>query len=172
VAPPEYTQAGSIVVKAYRALGGATLSGGYEVELADVAGRVADADTEVLVALDGDQIVGCVTFVADSASPWAESVGPDESSMRMLAVDPDRQGRGVGQALLDACIVRAVARGRAGLFFHSTPWMNAAHRLYERAGFRRVPERDWVPTPEVPLLAFRLDLKSGESFTLSASGIV
>ena len=168
--PSEYEQAGLVVVKAYRALGGATLSGGYEVELADVASRVAD--TEVLVAVDCDKIVGCVTFVPDSTSPWAELVADDESSVRMLAVDPDEQGRGVGQALLDACITRSIALGRAGVFFHSTPWMTAAHRLYERAGFRREPERDWVPTPEVPLLGFWLDLTGGESVIPSGSGIV
>jgi GNAT superfamily N-acetyltransferase len=158
VAPSEYEQAGLVVVKAYRVLGGATLSGGYEAELADVAARIADA--EVLVAVDGDDIVGCVTFVADSTSPWAESVLADESSVRMLGVDPDRQGAGIGRALLDACVAWAVALDRSGVFFHSTPWMSAAHRLYERAGFRRVPERDWVPMPEVPLLAFRLDLRA------------
>ncbi len=157
--PSEYEQAGSLVVRAYRALPGATLSGGYEVELADVGARVAD--TEVLVAVEGGDVIGCVTFVPDSTSSWAEGVEADESSVRMLAVDPDRQRGGVGRALLDACIGRAIALGRTGLFFHSTPWMPAAHRLYERAGFRRVPERDWTPVPEVPLLAFRLDLRSG-----------
>jgi ribosomal protein S18 acetylase RimI-like enzyme len=156
VRPSEYEQAGAIVVKAYRALPGEVLSGGYEAELADVGARVGD--TEVLVAVDGGAIVGCVTFVADSTSPWAEGVAADESSVRMLAVDPEHQGGGVGRALLDGCLTRAVALGRAAMFFHSTPWMTAAHRLYERAGFRRVPERDWTPIPEVPLLAFRLDL--------------
>jgi ribosomal protein S18 acetylase RimI-like enzyme len=158
VKPSEYAQAGAVVVKAYRALPGAVLSGGYEAELADVATRVAT--TEVLVALDGGAIVGCVTFVPDSTSPWAEGVAAGEASVRMLAVDPDHQGGGVGRALLAGCIARAVALGRVGMFFHSTPWMTAAHRLYERSGFRRVPERDWTPTPEVPLLAFRLDLTS------------
>jgi hypothetical protein len=36
--------------------------------------------------------------------------------------------------------------------------MNAAHRLYQRNHFVRVPERDWLPDPDVPLIAFRLDL--------------
>ena len=34
----------------------------------------------------------------------------------------------------------------------------AAHRLYERLGFGRCPERDWEPLPGVELLAFRLEL--------------
>ena len=31
-----------------------------------------------------------------------------------------------------------------------------AHRLYERLGFDRAPERDWEPVPRVQLIAFRL----------------
>ena len=76
----------------------------------------------------------------------------------MLATDPSFQGRGTGSRLLRTCIQRATDRGRDGLLLHSTPWMETAHRLYQRAGFRRVPARDWLPDPEVPLLAFRLDL--------------
>ena len=36
--------------------------------------------------------------------------------------------------------------------------MRTAHRLYERLGFRRVPELDWTPVPHVQLIAYRLDL--------------
>ncbi len=155
VRPEEYTRAGQIIVAAYAALPGQHMSGGYAAELADVARRSIEA--EVLVALE-DHLMGCVTFVPDSSSPWAEALGPDEAAIRMLGVDPAAQGRGAGVRLVDACIERARSLGRSGLFLHSTPWMTSAHRLYERAGFRRVPDRDWIPIPEVPLLAFLLDL--------------
>jgi hypothetical protein len=36
--------------------------------------------------------------------------------------------------------------------------MTAAHRLYARLGFRRLPERDWSPTPGVDLLVYALDV--------------
>jgi hypothetical protein len=36
--------------------------------------------------------------------------------------------------------------------------MTAAHRLYERLGFTRLPERDWTPLPGVDLLVYSLDL--------------
>jgi ribosomal protein S18 acetylase RimI-like enzyme len=156
IAPEEYEQAGRLVVAAYEALEGGPLDPGYAAELADIGTRAVEA--EVLVALDGGELVGCVTFVPDPSSPWAEGVREDESAIRMLAVDPGAQGRGAGGALLDACIVRAVVLGRRGLFLHSTPWMGAAHRMYRKAGFVRVPDRDWLPVPEVPLLAFRLAL--------------
>ena len=34
------------------------------------------------------------------------------------------------------------------------PDMRAAHRIYERLGFRRVPGRDWSPVPGIDLLTF------------------
>jgi ribosomal protein S18 acetylase RimI-like enzyme len=155
VRPEEYEEAGAVVVAAYQALPGAHLSNGYTAQLADVGRRAREA--EVLVAVD-DRLLGCVTFVADATSSWAEMLESDEAAIRMLGVDPTVQGRGVGRALLGACITRACRLGRAALFLHSTPWMEAAHHLYGMAGFVRVPERDWWPVPDVPLLAFRCDL--------------
>ena len=157
VKPTEWEMAGRVVVDAYQALDGAHLSDGYAEELADVARRAAQ--TEVFVAVT-PELVGCVTFVPDASSPWAELLEPDEAGVRMLGVRPAAQGRGVGRALLDACVGRARTLGRTGLMLHSTPWMQAAHHLYEQEGFVRVPSRDWLPVPDVPLLAFRLDLST------------
>ncbi len=140
--------------------------GGYADELADVERRAGEA--EVLVAVEtgedgtgstAGQVIGCVTLVPDSSSPWAEGLEAGEAGIRMLAVDPAVQRRGVGQRLLDACVEQATALGRSGLFLHTTPWMTTAHRLYERNGFARLEARDWLPHPEVPLLAYRLDLR-------------
>ncbi|MGH9299195.1 MAG: GNAT family N-acetyltransferase, partial [Acidimicrobiales bacterium] len=158
VRPSEYEVVGRLVVAAYAALAGTPLSDEYAAELADVAHRAVEA--EVFVAEDS-VLLGCATLVPDASSPWAELLKDGEAGLRMLAVDPAAQGRGVGRALLQACIERARELGRSALFLHSTPWMPAAHRLYERAGFLREQGRDWTPVPEVPLLAYRLDLTEG-----------
>jgi GNAT superfamily N-acetyltransferase len=157
VRPDEYRRAGELVVAAYRALPGGRLSSAYEHELRDVPRRAAEAD--VLVAAAGGGLVGCVTFVADAANPWAEQLQEDEASIRMLGVHPVAQRQGAGRALLETAILRAQELGRGGLFLHSTPWMASAHRLYGQVGFVRSPERDWLPVPDVALLAFRLDLR-------------
>lgn len=149
----EYQNAGRLVVAAYRGLPGGHLSDEYAALLADVARRAAEA--EVLVASDGE-LVGCVTFVPDGSSPWAELLEESEAGIRMLAVLPVAQGRGVGRALLDVCVSRARRLGRRALLLHTTPWMSRAQHLYEKAGFERFPERDWSPVPEVTLLAYRL----------------
>ena len=165
--PEDHGAVGRLTVAAYRALPGMALSDAYAAELADVATRAAAA--AVLVAVDagssspaeggaGPPVLGAVTYVPAAASPLAEMLGPGEAGVRMLAVDPAAQGRGAGRALLAACVERARADGRSRLVLHSTEAMVVAHRLYERAGFRREPARDWLPVPDLLLLAFVLDL--------------
>jgi len=150
--------AGELVADAYRALPNSPPVGddGYGAELRAVARRRREA--VVLVAEDGGRLVGCVTYVPDETSPMAEDLQPGEAAIRMLAVDPAVQRRGVGRALVEACVERAASQGKQRLFLHSGEWMHAAHALYRGMGFRRVPERDWMPLPGVPLLAFALDL--------------
>jgi GNAT superfamily N-acetyltransferase len=122
-----------------------------------VAGRAAGAD--VLVAVDGDgAVLGGVTYVPDPSSPWAEFEDTDAAGIRMLAVAPEAQGRGVGEALTRACIDRAVAAGRGQVMLHSTDWMTTAHRIYERLGFQRDPSFDRQIDEELWLRGFRLRL--------------
>lgn len=154
--PEEVEAAGRVVIAAFEAVPGAHMGGGYDAELADVKGR--SEVSEVLVAIDGAQVVGCVTLVADHDSPLAEEAHEGECQIRMMAVAPTCQGRGVGQLLVDAALERARALGRDAVFLHSTLEMTAAHRLYQRNGFVRVPERDWMVEPDLLLIAFRLDL--------------
>ena len=156
VRPEEHDAAGRVTLEAYAHLPGAHMTDEYATELVDVRRRSAEA--VVLVAVDGDEVLGAVTYVPDATSPWAEDLRDGEAGIRMMAVSPAAQGRGIGTALVAACIARARAEGRTAVFLHSTPWMTTAHRVYERAGFARAPERDWLPEPDIPLLAFRLEL--------------
>jgi ribosomal protein S18 acetylase RimI-like enzyme len=148
---------GEIVVRAYDAVGALEGDDDYVPELRDVARRVREA--VVFAALDeaDGTPLGCVTFVPGPDNAWAEHLRADEASIRMLAVDPAAQGRGVGSALVAACLDRARADGRRAVFLHSLPVMVGAQRIYERCGFRRAPERDWV-FPDFLLMGFVLEL--------------
>jgi ribosomal protein S18 acetylase RimI-like enzyme len=150
--PEELSAAGAVVAQAYLVDGHDEES--YLPVLADAASRAEDG--EVLVAVDGaGEVLGSVTFAAPP-SPLAELSRDDEAEFRMLGVSPAARGRGVGTALVQACLVRARELGRAGIVISTEPDMNAAHRIYERFGFVRDPERDWRPLPDVPLLAYQL----------------
>ncbi|MDQ1713686.1 MAG: hypothetical protein QOE45_3136 [Frankiaceae bacterium] len=121
----------------------------------DVAHRAAHA--EVLVATDVGRVLGSVTNVPDGG-PYGEIAERGEAEFRMLAVDPAAQGRGVGEALVRAVVEDARRRGRRRVVLSSGTWMAAAHRIYGRLGFTRLPERDWTPVPGIALRAYALDL--------------
>jgi ribosomal protein S18 acetylase RimI-like enzyme len=155
--PAELGRLGEIVVAAYDAVGALAGDDEYVPELRDVTRRSREA--VVLAAIDSETrtLLGCVTYVPDASSPWAEHLREGEAGIRMLAVDPAGQGRGVGTALIGACLDRARAEGRQAIFLHSLPVMASAQRIYARFGFRRVPDRDWV-FPDFLLMGFVLDL--------------
>lgn len=159
VRPSEHAALGELTVAAYARVDPGTLQSDYADELRDVAGRAAGAD--VLVAVDeqvGGAVVGGVTYVPDRSSPSAEFTEPDAAGIRMLAVAAGAQGRGVGEALTQACIERARAAGRRQIVLHSTDRMATAHRLYVRLGFERDPSIDWEGEPGLWLRGFRLRL--------------
>ncbi|WBB63218.1 GNAT family N-acetyltransferase [Streptomyces sp. WMMC500] len=165
VRPEEYERAGELVAGAYLADGLLTFGedDGYVHELRDVRRRATAERAEVLVAVDGDgraeggRLLGSVTFVT-AGSPFAELSGAGEGEFRMLAVAREARGRGVGEALVRACLDRARELGARRMVLSSTPDMAPAHRLYGRLGFVRTPERDWYPLPDLPLWAFVADL--------------
>ena len=78
----------------------------------------------------------------------SEFSDPDAAGIRMLAVEPERQGAGAGRALTLACIERARGDGRHRIVLHSTPVMTVARGMYERLGCVREPARDeWIADP-------------------------
>jgi ribosomal protein S18 acetylase RimI-like enzyme len=161
--PDEFEALGGIVVAAYREVGALEGDEGYAAELRDVAGRASIAIVLAAVDVGDGRPIGCATYVPGLASPLAEELGPDEASIRMLAVDPAATGRGAGTALAAACVERARGDGFRRVVLHSLPVMAGAQRIYERLGFRHAPERDWVPVPEIHLLCFVLDLDADEA---------
>ena len=154
--PTEVAAVGNLTLAAYVADGFLSPDDDYADELRNAAGRAADAEL-VVAADESGAVLGTVTFVL-AGTPWAEVAAPGEAEFRMLAVAPEGRGRGVGSALTSWCIERARSHGCTGLVLSSMDRMRTAHRLYERLGFRRVPELDWTPVPHVQLIAYRLDL--------------
>lgn len=156
VRPAEYEAAGELVVEAYRTLGD-TGDEFYEQQLRDIAGRIETSD--VLVAVADGLVLGCITFV-DGLKPLSEVDDPDAATIRMLGVAPEARGRGIGEALVRACVDRARSSGRKRVRLDTRTSMTSAQRLYERLGFRRDPDHDWSPAPGILLLGYVLDLEA------------
>lgn len=157
--PDELDAAGRVVVDAYIAAGeDDSADGGYLELVADARGRSRDCAVLVAVEEGSGRVLGSVSYVDGPGNPFAELEREGEAGFRMLGVAPAAQGRGVGDALVRACIDRARASGREALAISTVESLAAARRLYRRLGFERVAERDFDPVPGVHLIAYRLAL--------------
>jgi GNAT superfamily N-acetyltransferase len=156
--PDELVAVGELTLAAYVANGYLTPDDPYAHDLRAADERAAAAD--LLVAADhAHRLLGTVTFCL-AGSAWAEVSRDGEAEFRMLAVAPEARGRGVGTALARWCVDRAREQGCTAVVLSSLDAMHEAHRIYERMGFVRTPDRDWWPVPEIRLITYRLELES------------
>jgi ribosomal protein S18 acetylase RimI-like enzyme len=139
VRPDEFDEAGRVTAQAYESFGSeASPNRDYVARVADVGTRARHA--VVLGALKDGRLVGTVTLELDGRIPGGHprpSLEPDQGHVRMLGVDPAVQRRGVGRALMEACVEHAGRAGKRRLTLETTESMAAAQALYESMGFRR-----------------------------------
>ena len=102
-------------------------------DMARLRRLVADPDVTLLVALDGDHLIVGTTTVIVYTTPFWIKARLDE-----VVVDNSARGQGVGEELVRAALAVARERGAqiAELQSGRGPAREAAHRLYERLGFR------------------------------------
>lgn len=155
--PAELATVGELTVAAYAADGYLDGTADYSDELRDAASRAELATLLVAVDDTSGQVLGTATFCL-AGTPYAEVSRPGEAEFRMLAVAEKARGQGVGAALVQSCIERARAAGSTALALCSLKQMTPAHRIYQRMGFVRAPDRDWEPVPGLILVAFVLTL--------------
>ena len=154
--PDELDAVGRLTVDAYVSGGVIPADAPYLEFLGDAAHR--DAEAELWVAVDERGVVGTVTFV-EPGSALCEIALEGEAEIRSLAVAPSAAGQGIGEAMSRHTVDLARARGFERLVLSSSTTMRGAHRIYERLGFTRLPERDWSPVPGVQLVAYTLALR-------------
>jgi ribosomal protein S18 acetylase RimI-like enzyme len=159
----ELDEIGAVTVEVY---GSGLVGPEYLEVLRDTRSRWDAPATTILVALDDgtEGVLGVVVY-AGPGSPWQDLATQDEAEIRMLGVLPSARDRGVGEALVRACLARAKAEGLPRVVLSTTLDMKAAHRLYARIGFARAPERDWTPRPGLTLIAYAMEIKPDRAET-------
>jgi N-acetylglutamate synthase-like GNAT family acetyltransferase len=116
-----------------------------------------DGRGEFWVAIAGDRIVGTIAL---------KDIGADAGALRKMFVAADYRGAacGVAQALLDTLIGHAQRSGLRTIYLGTTEKFRAAHRFYEKNGFRQVGS-DTLPTTFPRMNGdtrfYRLDLYTG-----------
>ncbi|MFE6798945.1 GNAT family N-acetyltransferase [Paenibacillus chitinolyticus] len=95
---------------------------------------------DVLIARDGDSIVGCVALVPTGAGVF---------ELSKMSVTPELRGRGYGRKIIHAAINHARGLGATSLFLGSSTKLPNAVHLYESVGFKHVPVEQIGPMPYV-----------------------
>jgi len=146
----DYSRLRGLLISSYLEYHDCVPPAAFATYLSDLVDLERRADFgEILVAEHERSIVGTATFYADASDDgtgWPATA----SSLRAVAAHPKARGRGVGRALLDACQERAQRRGSTQLCLQTSPFMAAAVRLYEGAGFVRTPEYDVDVAARIP----------------------
>ena len=108
------------------------------LELAEI---VATPSTSLLVAREGDEVVGTLTLVLyripTGVRGWIHDVVVDEST----------RGKGVGEALTREALRLAEAAQAESVHLTTRPEREAANRLYPRLGFEPHPSNVYVWRP-------------------------
>ena len=92
---------------------------------------LADPAVTLLVAREGDDIVGTATVIVYTTPFWIKA------RLDEVVVDETTRGKGVGEALVNACLAVGRERGAqvAELQSGRGPARVVANRLYRRMGF-------------------------------------
>lgn len=161
--PEEFGPLGRLMVQGYASLEGFPKpeeQPAYYDMLANIGSFARKPHTRLLVAVDGGTLLGGVVYFSDMAQYGSGGTATQErgaSGFRLLAVDPAARGRGVGQALVERCIDLARKDGNVQVILHTTQAMQVAWRMYEKRGFRRSTDLDFLQG-SLPVFGFRLRL--------------
>src|SRR5580693_9734835 len=94
------------------------------------------SDCHSFVCEENSRLLG-MAFLVPSGNP-TKIYSSDTSYIRMVAVHPDADGKGIAQALTKLCIDKAKETGEKTIMLHSAEIMYAARHIYEKAGFKKV----------------------------------
>jgi ribosomal protein S18 acetylase RimI-like enzyme len=106
--------------------------------------------SHVLVAREGDEIVGTVRLVQPLPGVFdASAFTPVDQPWYVLglAVAPECRGRGVGRLLMDAAKQAARSRGAQALWLDAYEHEAGAGPFYMKCGFRKVGRTEYRDIP-------------------------
>lgn len=163
----EYTFLGELMVDVYSKLDGFPSPAeqpDYYKLLKNIGTLNEQEFTKVLVAeVPSKGIAGGVVYYDDMSMYGSGGIATQEkhaSGIRLLCVDPDSRGMGVGKALTNECIRLAEAYGNSQVILHTTQAMEIAWGMYTKLGFERSTELDFSQEG-LPVFGFRLLLRRG-----------
>ncbi len=127
--------------------------------LANIGELTKKPATELLVAVSPEgKTAGGVVYFSDMKYYGSGSSATKEqnaSGFRLLAVNPSCRGKGIGKLLTTECIRKAKNQKHHQVVIHTTKAMPVAWKMYEKLGFHRSDDLDFMQG-ELPVFGFRL----------------
>jgi len=147
----EFAALGKLMVDVYSNLAGfpgPDKQPGYYDMLRNIGRFSEKKDARVLVAISADdELVGGIVYFGDMAeygSGGTATTVKNASGIRLLGVSARARGMGAGKALARACIQLAKDKAHSHVVLHTTQPMQVAWSLYEKLGFERSKDLDFV----------------------------
>ena len=160
--PEEFEEIGKLMVQVYSQLEGfpnEQEQPNYYKMLANIGELTHKPETELLAAVSSEnKIAGAVVYFSDMqyyGSGGTATKEQNASGFRLLAVDPLKQGQGIGKLLVLECIRKAKAKKHNQVIIHTTMAMQTAWKMYENLGFKRSEDLDFMQG-ELSVFGFRL----------------
>ncbi len=125
---------------------------GFDAELAALPGEYAPPGGALLLALVDGQVAAC-----GALRPLPDVDYPDACEMKRLYVRRAFRRFGLGRALAQALIDRAVQAGYSTLLLDTLDDMEVARSLYSSLGFEEIPPYYFNPIPGAHYLKADLD---------------
>lgn len=163
--PEEFATIGQLMVDVYSQLDNfpsKEIYPEYYTMLANIGELTRHPHTRLLVAIDEKgNIDGAVIYFGDMQYYGSGGIAPKEqhaAGFRLLAVAHNARGKRLGKLLTIACIEIAIEEQQEQLIIHTTDAMKRAWGMYERLGFKRSENLDFMQG-ELAVYGFRLSLK-------------
>lgn len=155
-----YPEIGKLMVDVYAGLEGFASpeeQPAYYEMLTNIGDFAKKQSVDILMASKGGQLLGAVVYIEDLKAYGADlDLGAEEgAAFRLLAVSGQARGLGIGKLLTNACIDRAKSSGLSQMIIHTTDSMKVAWSMYEKMGFKRSSDLDFLQNG-LPVYGFRL----------------
>lgn len=160
--PEEFANIGQLMVDVYSQLEGFPKENeqpNYYEMLRQIGNLTSKPSTELLVAVETNgKIKGSVVYFGDMqyyGSGGTATKEKNAAGFRLLAVANDSRGLGIGKMLTATCIEKAKQQNQKQIIIHTTAAMHVAWNMYEKFGFKRSEDLDFMQG-QLPVFGFRL----------------